>query len=457
MRKLIFLLLIACNSKGYSSENDKFLLNKNIDSTRANAIVYASQLAAPSIVSITVLTKKVVEEYPPFLDPFWREIIPPSYSIRTVQSLGSGIVITPDGYVITNEHVIGDSPDSILITFPDAKQYSAKLIYKDAKLDLALLKINSNRKDFPYAKLGNSDDLMVGEWVIAIGNPLAFYLENTEPTITAGIISAIGRSVKGKGDREYRNMIQTDAAINPGNSGGALVNVKGEVIGVNTFIFSKSGGFEGIGFAIPINTVKKFFNEVIKFGKLREAFISIDVQPLTSEIKKALGYNGNLGVLVSSSYDSQIKEGDIILKVNGKEIKNVGDWHNLTYFLVPDDILKIELFRNGKIYSFEIKPREINYEEYKSDFGIKWTINNPLIAKKFSLKTTKGILVLEVFQNTLAEYIGINKGDVILRMNGIDTNNKNDFEKALEIVKLKRYIDIVIDRFGKKLYFRSYL
>jgi Trypsin-like serine proteases, typically periplasmic, contain C-terminal PDZ domain len=193
MRKLIFLLLIACNSKGYSSENDKFLLNKNIDSTRANAIVYASQLAAPSIVSITVLTKKVVEEYPPFLDPFWREIIPPSYSIRTVQSLGSGIVITPDGYVITNEHVIGDSPDSILITFPDAKQYSAKLIYKDAKLDLALLKINSNRKDFPYAKLGNSDDLMVGEWVIAIGNPLAFYLENTEPTITAGIISAIGK------------------------------------------------------------------------------------------------------------------------------------------------------------------------------------------------------------------------------------------------------------------------
>lgn len=202
MKKVLFLLLIACNSKGYSSENDdKFLLNRIIDSTRATAIVYASQIASSSVVSITVLTKQVVEEYPPFLDPFWREIIPPSYSIRTIQSLGSGVVITPDGYVITNEHVIGEKPESILVTFPNSEQYSAKLIYKDSKLDLALLKIKSDKKNFPFAKLGNSDSLMVGEWVVAIGNPLAFYLENTEPTITAGIISAIGRSVKGKEDR----------------------------------------------------------------------------------------------------------------------------------------------------------------------------------------------------------------------------------------------------------------
>ncbi|MEO0209581.1 MAG: trypsin-like peptidase domain-containing protein, partial [candidate division WOR-3 bacterium] len=350
MKKVLFLLLIACNSKGYSSENDdKFLLNRIIDSTRATAIVYASQIASSSVVSITVLTKQVVEEYPPFLDPFWREIIPPSYSIRTVQSLGSGVVITPDGYVITNEHVIGEKPESILVTFPNSEQYPAKLIYKDSKLDLALLKIKSDKKNFPFAKLGNSDSLMVGEWVVAIGNPLAFYLENTEPTITAGIISAIGRSVKGKEDREYKNMIQTDAAINPGNSGGALVNIRGEVIGINTFIFSQSGGFEGIGFAIPINTVKKFFNEVIKYGKIREAYIGIEIQPLNEELKKALKYDG-FGLLVSNSREPNIKEGDIIVEVNGKQIRNVGDWHNLTYFLLPEEKLKLKVFRNGKFY-----------------------------------------------------------------------------------------------------------
>jgi len=456
MRKYIFLFLLACNSKGYSSDNDKFSLNRYIDSTGATAIVYASQIASPSIVSITVLTKKVVEEFPPFLDPFWREIIPPSYSIRTVQSLGSGVVITPDGYIITNEHVIGDNPDSILITFPNSEQYPAYLVYKDAKLDLALLKIKSDKKNFPYAKLGNSDSLMVGEWAIAIGNPLAFYLENTEPTITAGIISAVGRSVKGKGDREYKNMIQTDAAINPGNSGGALLNVKGEVIGINTFIFSKSGGFEGIGFAIPINTVKKFFNEVIKYGKVRDAYIGIEVQGLNQELKKALNYDG-YGVIVVSSIDDKVKEGDIIMKVNNKIIKNVGDWHNLTYFLIPDEKLALEIYRKGKIINVEVVSKEFKYDEYKSDFGIKWTINNNIIAQKFSLKTTKGIVVLEVFENSIASYLNLQKYDVILSINNIEIKNEKDFNNAYESVKRNRYIIAVIDRFGQKIYLRSYL
>ncbi|MEO0150833.1 MAG: trypsin-like peptidase domain-containing protein [candidate division WOR-3 bacterium] len=457
MKKVLFLLLIACNSKGYSSENDdKFLLNRIIDSTRATAIVYASQIASSSVVSITVLTKQVVEEYPPFLDPFWREIIPPSYSIRTIQSLGSGVVITPDGYVITNEHVIGEKPESILVTFPNSEQYSAKLIYKDSKLDLALLKIKSDKKNFPFAKLGNSDSLMVGEWVVAIGNPLAFYLENTEPTITAGIISAIGRSVKGKEDREYKNMIQTDAAINPGNSGGALVNIRGEVIGINTFIFSQSGGFEGIGFAIPINTVKKFFNEVIKYGKIREAYIGIEIQPLNEELKKALKYNG-FGLLVSNSMEPNIKEGDIIVEVNGKQIRNVGDWHNLTYFLLPEEKLKLKVFRNGKFYDVEVVSKEFKYDEFKSDFGIRYTINNSIIAQKFRLKTSKGIVVLDVISSSMADYIGINKGDVILSMNRIEIRNESDFNRAFEIVKKNRYIEIIIDRFGQKLFLRSYI
>ncbi len=456
MKKLLFLILIACNSKGYS-QDDRLVLNKHIDSTRANAIVYASEIVAPSVVSITVIAKQVVEEYPPFLDPFWREIIPPSYSIRTIQSLGSGVVITSDGYVITNEHVIGNNPDSILITFPNSEQYPAKLIYEDPKLDLALLKIKSNKNDFPYAKLGNSDSLMVGEWVLAIGNPLAFYLENTEPTITAGIISAVGRSVKGSNDREYKNMIQTDAAINPGNSGGALANIKGEVIGINTFIFSKSGGFEGIGFAIPSNTVKKFFDEVMKYGKVREAYLGIQVQPLTNELRSAIGYDGKFGILVSGSVNSDVKEGDVILKVNGRIIKNVGDWNNLTYFLLPDEKLKLEIFRKGKIYNVEVIAKELKYEEYRSDLGIKYTINNSFIAQKFGLMTRTGIVVLDVVDNSIASYLGISKGDVILSLNGINIKSKNDLDRAFGSIKKNRYVEAVIDRFGQKLYLRSYL
>ncbi len=456
MKRFLFLILMACNSKGYS-QDDKLVLNRYIDSTRANAIVYASEIVAPSVVSIIVIAKQVVEEYPPFLDPFWREIIPPSYSIRTVQSLGSGVVITSDGYVITNEHVVGENPDSILITFPNSEQYPAKLIYEDAKLDLALLKIKSNRKDFPYAKLGNSDSLMVGEWVIAVGNPLAFYLENTEPTITAGIISATGRSVKGSNDREYKNMIQTDAAINPGNSGGALANIRGEVIGINTFIFSKSGGFEGIGFAIPSNTVKKFFDEVTKHGKIREAHLGIQVQPLTKELRDAIDYDGKFGVLVSSSMDSYVKEGDIILKVNGRIIKNVGDWNNLSYFLLPDEKLRLEIFRKGKVYNVEVSAKELKYDEYKSDLGIKYTVNNNLIAQKFGLKTISGIVVLDVLNNSIASYLGISKGDVILSLNGINIKSRDDLERALYSVKKNRYVEAIIDRFGQKLYLRSYL
>lgn len=251
-------------------------------------------------------------------------------------------------------------------------------------------------------------------------------------------------------------MIQTDAAINPGNSGGALVNIRGEVIGINTFIFSQSGGFEGIGFAIPINTVKKFFNEVIKYGKIREAYIGIEIQPLNEELKKALKYDG-FGLLVSNSREPNIKEGDIIVEVNGKQIRNVGDWHNLTYFLLPEEKLKLKVFRNGKFYNVEIVSKEFKYDEFKSDFGIKYTINNSIIAQKFGLKTSKGIVVLDVISSSMADYIGINKGDVILSMNRIEIRNESDFNRAFEIVKKNRYIEIIIDRFGQKLFLRSYI
>ena len=232
-------------------------LNDEISKQRSNAIVVAAQRVSPSVVSITVVQTKMVSASPfrsPFADDFFRDFFgdffPERYYRQQIRSLGTGLIISSDGYVVTNEHVISNAT-RIHVTLPDGRQYEGSLVASDITHDLALLKISAT--DLPYAGLGDSDALMIGEWVVAFGNPFGFLLEDTRPTVTVGVVSALNRSIKStREDRVYKNMIQTDAAINPGNSGGPLVNVLGEVIGLNTAIFTSGEVLRASGLPVQL-------------------------------------------------------------------------------------------------------------------------------------------------------------------------------------------------------------
>ena len=246
-------------------------VNEATSKQRTNAIVVAAEKVGQSVVSITVVQTMVVAASPfrsPFSDDFFREFfgdfLPERYYQQQIRSLGTGLVISADGYIVTNEHVVTNATQ-INITLPDGRQFEGRVAAVDPGHDLALLKIEG--ADLPVAELGDSDDLLIGEWVIAFGNPFGFLLEDSRPTVTVGVVSALNRSIKStRQDRVYKNMIQTDAAINPGNSGGPLVNVMGQVIGLNTAIFTSGGGSEGIGFARPVNEVKAFIEAARRAG-----------------------------------------------------------------------------------------------------------------------------------------------------------------------------------------------
>ncbi|MEO0079373.1 MAG: trypsin-like peptidase domain-containing protein [candidate division WOR-3 bacterium] len=256
---LLALLPFACGQQPKAT-------NEAITQSRTNAIVLAARRVSPAVVSVTVTQTRVVT-FDPFagfgfeFDDFFRDFFPRHTYRQEVKSMGSGVIVDKRGYIITNAHVVYNA-SRITVTLPDNRKFPAELIALDTELDLALLKISG--KNLPVAPLGNSDDLMIGEWAIAIGNPFGFLIEDAQPTVTVGVISALHRDIRAyRSSGVYTDMIQTDAAINPGNSGGPLCNALGEVIGINTFIFSHAGGSEGVGFARPIGAVKRFMNDVL--------------------------------------------------------------------------------------------------------------------------------------------------------------------------------------------------
>jgi serine protease Do len=318
----------------------------DIGNSRVNAIVLAAREAGSAVVSITVTQTRTVTN--PFFSPFgddpfnwfFRDFGPPREYQQQVKAMGSGLIISADGYVVTNAHVAEDATQ-ITVTLSDGKQLEAELVDVSSSQDLALVKMNA--KDLPFGKLGDSDEAMIGEWAIALGNPFGYLLEDTRPTVTVGVISATNRTLRaGQSEgREYKGMIQTDAAINPGNSGGPLVNSLGEVIGINTFIFTKSGGSEGIGFAIPINDVKKFVDEARTEAKAAASEtptekvatkIGATVSDINRTLKKKYRLTVDAGVIVleiasgSIAESASLEPGDVITAVAGQKVKNAADF-----------------------------------------------------------------------------------------------------------------------------------
>jgi serine protease Do len=334
-----------------------------LTATRTNArrteLVEAAERVSPSIVSVGASRTSYVVS--PFFDFFSDFAIFPYQ--EKIPYLGSGVIVSKDGLIVTNSHVIEQAED-VFVTLSDGRELPATVVAVDSVLDLALLKVNAT--NLPAIKMGDSDDLMVGEWVLAMGNPFGNLIGDPHPTVTVGVVSALKRSFRsgGPSPKVYQDMIQTDAAINPGNSGGALVNALGELVGINTFIVSRSGGSIGIGFAIPVNRVKALVEEVTRYGRLRPKLVDFRVQNLNARIARILGSRATSGVVVAEiqrngpAYKAGLRVGDIITAVNGHEVRTTDDIFANIWAQPVGTAIQCDVDRAGRKLSIEFKIAE---------------------------------------------------------------------------------------------------
>jgi serine protease Do len=341
-----------------------------ISNSRRNAITQAVEKVSPAVVGINVTQIREYIRRSPFSnDPFFRQFWPDLRFQERVKSLGSGFIISPDGYLLTNEHVVNQATE-VIVTLSNGKKSKAELVGSDYITDIALLKING--ETLPYVHFGDSNNIIIGEWVIALGNPFGLFDINAKPTVTVGVVSAVDRDFgRQSDDRVYQDMIQTDAAINGGNSGGPLVNSLGEVIGINTFIFSGSESISasiGLGFAIPINRVKRVLQDLKKHGEVNRRFwTGLEVENLNPLIARFLGLKSTEGVIISDiKQDSpaaraNLEVGDVIAEVNGESVRNIDDiWAIIEDFDAKGgDSLTLTIFRKGKYFEATIKLEEL--------------------------------------------------------------------------------------------------
>jgi serine protease Do len=344
----------------------------DLDVSRRTAIVRAAEQVGPATVSISVVRTQVVRRTPftgspfedEFFERFFRGYFPDRRFERRYESYGSGVVIDQDGYILTNDHVVRGGSE-VKVMLKNGREFDGRVLGGDSRFDLAVIKIEG--EELPVAPLGDSDDLMIGEWAVAIGNPFGHLLNDTQPTVTAGVISAFHRDIQseGQGGGVYKDMIQTDAAINPGNSGGPLVNSRGEVVGINTFIFTASGGSQGIGFAIPINVAKLIIDELIEFGRIRDVWVGVQVQEITKALAQSLGLSATQGVLASyvepeSPADrAGIRPGDIIVGVSGEAVNNIRQARRAIFGARVGDVITLAVIREGERTDFDVKLEEV--------------------------------------------------------------------------------------------------
>lgn len=331
--------------------------DRNIRESRQTAITRAVDVATPAVVSVNVIEIRQVQVRDPFAgDPFFEYFFgrrEPEIRERRIQGLGSGFVISPDGYIVTNDHVAGNAT-LITVSFPDGMELEARLVGTDPDSDLALLKVEPE-ETLPYLTFTDDEAVFVGEWAIALGNPFGLF-EAAEPTVTVGVVSAMGRDfMPDRSGRVFRDMIQTDAAINRGNSGGPLVNALGEVIGVNTFIYSPSGGTVGLGFAVPAWRARRIVEELQTTGTVaRPAPPGLTVRPLNARVAQSLGLDVSQGLLVTSvEVDSPAETAglqpyDVIVSIGGQRVADAGSAGALLRSFLPGEIVSVSFIRDGE-------------------------------------------------------------------------------------------------------------
>jgi serine protease Do len=417
---------------------------------------------------VNISTTKVVrrDTGPFFEDPFF-DLFNPFHDFRMPkkwkeQSLGSGVIVSPDGYIITNNHVV-EKADEIKVTLLDKRSFKGRIVGADPKTDIAVVRIDAS--SLPTLKWGDSEKLQVGEFVLAIGNSYGL-----SHTVTMGIISAVGRANVGIAD--YEDFIQTDAAINPGNSGGPLVNIKGELIGINTAIFSRTGGYQGIGFAVPSNMVRLVMDQLVQRGKIIRGWIGVTIQELTPELSQKFGLKKSNGALVSDvAKDSPaakagIIRGDVILEFNGKEVKDVSSLRNMVAQSKTGSEVSMKILRSGKEYTVKViiveMPREIaevvpsqlpNDSEAEALTGLTVMDLTKEIARQLGLyKDEKGVVVVKVEPGSPADEAEIKKGDIIKEIDRKKVDNLGDFNRIASNIKKDETVLLFINRGGKRFY-----
>jgi len=444
-------------------KNDKLTTARSL----GQAFVEVAKKVQPAVVNITTektITMKPWDRYgedffkgSPFEDFFRGFGFSPREKGKEYRhkqrSGGSGVIVDKEGYILTNNHVI-EGADKVKVRLNDGREFTATLKGQDSRTDLAVLHIKA--KDLPVATLGDSDKLDVGEWAIAIGSPFGL-----EHTVTVGVISAKGRS--GLGTGTYEDFIQTDASINPGNSGGPLINIDGEVVGINAMIIQPG---TGIGFAIPINTAKQILNDLIKQGKVVRPWLGISAQDLTPELVEYFKVKEKEGVLVGQVYPGTgaekagLASGDIIKSVDDKPVKNVNELVKEVQKKKVGQKVKLSLIRDGKGMTVDVTttsmpdkgelPKEKEAEE---KLGAKVQELTPQVALRYRISGVKrGVIVLGVEDGSLADEIGLQEGDVILEINRKKIEAIKDFEKAMKDASLEKGILFHLHRKGSSFY-----
>jgi serine protease Do len=400
--------------------------------SRRTAIVTASERVAPAVVSVNVLRRERVVPR-----TRWEEMLLPPGAERETAGLGSGFIITAEGLVITNEHVVRAATE-VVVTLPDGREFDADVVGSDEVNDLALLRIRLPRGEraLPVAPLGNSDGLMIGEWVIAIGNPFGFLLSNPEPSVSAGVVSAVGRNILGgNGERSYSlDMIQTDASINPGNSGGALVNALGEVIGVNSSILSNSGGSEGLGFAIPINRARRIALDLADDGRYRRAWIGAEVEPVRTEGPRRLAEVRISSVVAGSPAErAGLRTGMRVVGIGGQRVRTPLDWQAGLLNAAYGEPLEVRVMEGGRERAIRVQPGDVpsvNAERIQALRDFQLVTLTPAIRAERGLTNEQGALIVGL--SDAARGLGLQEGDLILQINRLRIISAESAAQALQ-------------------------
>ncbi len=413
----------------------------------SKAFTWVAKEVNPAVV--TIKSKAVVQRkiHPFFDDEFFRRFfnMPQQEEERILRGLGSGVIIKSDGYIVTNNHVI-DQADEIRVSY-QGKEYEAEVVGTDPLTDVAVIKIDG--QDFPTVRLGDSDELQVGEWVLAIGNPFDSILQNT---VTAGIVSAKGRSglaLGGSQGIQYQDFIQTDAAINPGNSGGALVNLRGELVGINTAIVGQAN--VGIGFAIPVNMVKHVMKQLVEKGRVVRGFLGVNIQQVDEKLAKSFGLDKTTGVLVTQVQEDTpadkagLKSEDIILEVNDEKMDSVEELQRVIAAYAPGTKVSLDVWRNEEIKTVKVKLGERPGAEKVAQtpettsaiekLGFEVQALTDDLAERLGYEDEAGVVVADVRRNSIADLEGIRKGDLITAVNRREIKTLGDFNREMENIE----------------------